>query len=1230
LTTSPVSDKIKISETKEVSLRESKMSGLRKASALFFLRGKSDKLVVPFLIFLAIYRFAPPADAKYGGGTGEPNDPYQIATAEDLMLLGETTEDYDKHFIMTADIDLDPNLPDRKVFDRAVIAPDTNDVSDPWGWNRFDGAPFTGVLDGNGHTLSHLTIRGTGYLGLFGQLDSESAISCIGLEDVDVNGNGDDVGGLVGRNSYYCTITNCYVKGGNVVGKANVSGLVGNNGYGIITDCYSSVNVSGRNSGGLVGYNSGSITNCYTTGSILGDNSGGLVGKNDGLVKDSFWDTQTSGQTTSDGGTGKTTAEMQDPNTFIDAGWDFVGAHDGPHDIWAEPVGGGSLILWWQLSPQPPLPIFSRGTGEPDDPYLVSTANELNYIGHNPRLMSAHFQLTSDIDLAGIDFYIIGSQAYPFDGIFNGNGHTISNFSYTATHANNIGLFGYVKGENAVIRDLGLIAPETSGKHAVGSLIGELNYGILSGCYTEGGSVTSDWSGGGLVGGNNYGTITNCYATSSVFGSGINYWQGVGGLLGYNSYGSITNCYTEGGSVSGYRGAGGLVGGNSGSISNCYSTDIVTGSSYDVGGLVGTSFWGSIADCYSTGSVVGYGNVGGLVGFNERGAIIVNCYATGNVSSNRSVGGLVGFGGSVYSSCWDTQTSGLSTSSGGIGKTTAEMQMANTFIGWANNPVWTIDEGKDYPRLWWENMPGKPITTASPFENVAGAGTETDPYLIYTTDELNIIRRYPYEWDKHFKLMSDIDLSIYTGESFEIIGRYGWPFTGVFDGNGHTISNFTYTSTSWNYVGFFGCVKEGTIKNLGLIYPNVGDGMMYEIGSLVGYLQMGVIKNCYAKSGNVAGQEHVGGLVGVNSSGIITSSYATSSVTGNIETGGLVGENSSGTIMNCYTNGIVSGDWCIGGLVGINSSGTITNSYAASSVSGDYWSVSGLVGENSGSITSCFWNIETIEQITSEGGIELTTTEMQVAGTFLEAGWDFVDETANGAKDIWWINEGQDYPKLWWQLGQLSAFSPNPRNGIKELIQPTILSWKSVESTASHDVYLSQDANAIALATIESGSVYRGRLPAQETFYERGRLEFTTTYYWRIDEVNETDPGNPCKGDIWSFTTAGPVSHPDPEDNGTSNVNSTVLSWVPGSTVLHYDLYFGEDEEAVGNATPESINVYVGRQSSERTSFEPGNLKPNKTYYWRVDAVDPIDPSNIWKGDVWKFTTISRSRIIID
>jgi hypothetical protein len=136
--------------------------------------------------------------------------------------------------------------------------------------------------------------------------------------------------------------------------------------------------------------------------------------------------------------------------------------------------------------------------------------------------------------------------------------------------------------------------------------------------------------------------------------------------------------------------------------------------------------------------------------------------------------------------------------------------------------------------------------------------------------------------------------------------------------------------------------------------------------------------------------------------------------------GGLAGENFIGSITNCYSTGTVSGDRAVGGLVGSNGflylkPDKITSSYSSCSVSGNLY-VGGLVGDNwGGTVTRCFWDTETSSQATSAGGTGKTTAEMQTVTTFLEAGWDFVDETANGTEDIWWINEGQDYPRLWWE-----------------------------------------------------------------------------------------------------------------------------------------------------------------------------------------------------------------------
>ena len=225
------------------------------------------------LLTLTMCVFVLPADAQYSGGTGEPNDPYQIATAIDLIALGETPKDYDKHFILTADIDLDPNLPGRKVFDRAVIAS--------------DGLGFSGVLDGNSHTISHLTINGGMNVGMFGWLRDGAEVRGLGMVDIDITGD-NHVGGLVGVNSG--TVIQCYSTA-SVMGAYSVGGLVGFNYGGSIAMSHSSSMVSGTDYyvGGLVGYNDGSVATSYSSGSVSGyEEVGGLVGVNGGTVLSSY------------------------------------------------------------------------------------------------------------------------------------------------------------------------------------------------------------------------------------------------------------------------------------------------------------------------------------------------------------------------------------------------------------------------------------------------------------------------------------------------------------------------------------------------------------------------------------------------------------------------------------------------------------------------------------------------------------------------------------------------------------------------------------------------------------------------------------------------------------------------------------------------------------------------------------------------------------------------------
>ncbi|MCE5263845.1 MAG: filamentous hemagglutinin N-terminal domain-containing protein [Deltaproteobacteria bacterium] len=145
---------------------------------------------------------------------------------------------------------------------------------------------------------------------------------------------------------------------------------------------------------------------------------------------------------------------------------------------------------------------------------------------------------------------------------------------------------------------------------------------------------------------------------------------------------------------------GGLVAHTGASILNCYTTGRVTGT-YNVGGLAGLVA-GSISNSYSTATVTGGTWVGGLVGTLYTGGSIFNSYSTGAVTGSSSIGGLVGYNfgsGPILFSFWNTQTSGLTTSDGGTGKTTAEMKSQATYTGWDFTNTWQISEGQTYPTL---------------------------------------------------------------------------------------------------------------------------------------------------------------------------------------------------------------------------------------------------------------------------------------------------------------------------------------------------------------------------------------------------------------------------------------------------------------------------------------------------------------------------------------------------
>ena len=296
--------------------------------------------MIPFLIMCGLACL--PSYAQYSSGTGTPEDPYQIATAQDLVDLGNDPNDYDKYFILTADIDLSGYT-----FKQAVVASDT--APNIWG---FQGTVFSGSFDGNNHKISNLTVAGGAYLALFGMIASQGKVSNLGIVDVNVVGTGkahENIGGLIGANSG--SVVNCY-SNGSITGEGSVGGLVGSNGGRIITSNSTNSVTGMKYVGGLVGFNRGNLTTSYSTGVVKGiDDVGGLVGANNllGNIRSSFWDRETSDRVTSAGGMGLTTVEMQDIDSFLNAGWDFMEeTRNGTEDIWWILGGQDYPRLWWE------------------------------------------------------------------------------------------------------------------------------------------------------------------------------------------------------------------------------------------------------------------------------------------------------------------------------------------------------------------------------------------------------------------------------------------------------------------------------------------------------------------------------------------------------------------------------------------------------------------------------------------------------------------------------------------------------------------------------------------------------------------------------------------------------------------------------------------------------------------------------------------------------------------
>ena len=1086
------------------------------------------------------------ATQPLGNGTAE--QPYRVSTLDNLYWITQNSTSWDKHFIQTADIDATST----STWDAgAGFTPIGNTTG------------FSGIYNGQEYTIDGLFINRptTGSVGLFGRTTTSSGkVENLGLTNVYITGDG-YVGGLVGYVGGYSSIENCYTTG-SVTGVDWVGGLVGMTINGSYNQCYSTADVTGEIlTGGLVGHNNnGTITNCYTTGNVtrkagaadvrfgafVGNNYNasiensyatgsvtyidngtatgkGFCGASGGTVtyENNFFDSQTSNQTTATGATAKTTAQMQNIDTYTDEttpgltnAWDFFLKPNNDNrtdDIWGMNKDSYPHFLVGELQPE--------GDGSINTPYKIANLQNLYWLMQNTDEWDKYYEQTADIDAYatiswdnGAGFTPLGNFTNKFTGYYYGKNHTISNLYINRPTTDYVAFIGILSNAGTHVKDIGITDCDITGNEYTAGLIGRYEESssfsaILKNCYTSGTITGNDDYTAGLIAYiyNDEIEVYNCYSNCDVTGTSY-----VAGLIAYY-YGSSNQDNI---------------------ISSSYSTGTITASNYPVGGLIGYMMRGEINNSYSKANVykttLGTAYLGAFVGRISY-SIINYSYATGSVtisgSSTTNDGFVSGGTNSTFTdNFFDSEASNQTTAIGATAKNTFQMKTQSTFTNWdfsnettnGTTGYWAIDAtvNDGYPSL----------------VNPAGSGTSSDPYIIATLSDLKWLSNNSGVWDKHFIQTADIDASstnTWNGSyGFSPIGNSTTEFTGVYDGQEYAIdglysryndsqalfgrinapselkniavTNASIISLNGSYIGaLVGNMEDGTVTNC----YTTGEvtGRMYT-GGLIGYISSGIVTKSYSEATVVVSYQHGGGLIGYISSGTISESYSTGDVSSGMYVGGFVGStNSSGTIINSsYSTGNVSADggYC-GGFVGRTGSGIIRNSYSKGNVTrlaggtttyiagfagyvsggtieysysagsltwedGTALTNNGFVGEDqSGTYTNNFFDSDVSTQTeTASIATAQTTANMKIEATFTAASWDFMGETTNGTDDYWHISSANDgYPSFKTTKGEGTLENPYEIANLDDLY------WLSQTTSVWSGKYFIQTADIDASET---------------------------------------------------------------------------------------------------------------------------------------------------------------------
>ena len=732
------------------------------------------------------------------------------------------------------------------------------------------------------------------------------------------------VGGLAGYvNRAGTQITQSYATG-SANGTAYVGGLVGGDANGNISYSYATASAHGSSFvGGLVGLSAGPgdlISDTWASGAVSGQSlAGGLIGFNSGTVRNSYWDSYSTGQGLAIGNSTNpsgVTAVTSDPaqvgaanyafsagayGNLTAAGWVFMGGArpflaseaaavvngvatiTNAHQLQLINAGlGGSYVLGGNID----LTQTSAATGT-----TPNYAGMWGPAGFVPLATDGAGNVWNGTAFAPFP----NAGAPGFSGALNGAGFTISNLYMANTGAPFTGLFGVSSG---AISNLTLANANVSGGGHVGALAGLAMTGSISNVSVSGVVSGTGNAVGGLAGGVQAGTVSASNSSATV--SGL---SGTGGLAGYIATTAVLTGDTAIGNVTGTGQTGGFAGYSLGTISTSSASGTVIGTA-QTGGFVGNiSASASLTSDTASGGVTGTTYTGGFVGY-SAGAISGAIAAGAAVTGTSYVGGLVGLqaAGSV----------GQSTASGAV---TASGNYVGGLIG-------ALQTG--------------PVSGSSASGTVSGLA-ETGGLMGYVATTAS--------------LTGDSATGNVTGTS-QTGGLVGYAMGALSSSNASgTVIGTTQTGGLVGNMGA-GAVLTGDSATGNVTGTSQTGGLAgYSAGTIIGL--NGANGTPSISSGNVSGTVDVGGLVGLQAGGSVSLATATSNVTGTGNyVGGLIGSLQAGTVNGSTASGTVSGQNETGGLAGyVAAAASMTSTTAKGSVTG-LSQTGGLVGYALGSIAS--------------------------------------------------------------------------------------------------------------------------------------------------------------------------------------------------------------------------------------------------------------------------------------